>query len=133
MDLPALVNDYFVHLAAGRLFEATQSFAEDVFYSHEAYDPGTQGPTSTRLEARGRQALLRMFHLRAERPRSWRHEYEATMAGDKFFIHGRAIDADDKPVLSFLAEGRFDSAGLISSYVEYDTRPPVGSATAIAV
>jgi ketosteroid isomerase-like protein len=133
MELPALVKDYFTHLAAGRLSEATQSFAPDVFYSHEAYDPGTPGPTSTRLEARGRDALLQMFTLRAQRPRTWRHEYEATMAGDKFFIHGRAIDADNQPVLSFLAEGKFNADGLISSYIEYDTRPPVGSATAVEV
>jgi hypothetical protein len=38
-------------------------------------------------------------------------------------------DASGVEILSFLSVGRLDDSGLIASYVAYDSRPPVGSAS----
>jgi hypothetical protein len=129
MTLPPSVTDYFTHLAAGRFVDAAACFSEDVFYSHEAYDPASDGPTGSRLEAEGREALAAMFGLRAVR--DWRHEITPTVVGARFFIDGRVFDAQGAPVLSFLSVGELDESGLISSYLEYDTRPAVGHASRV--
>ncbi|WP_104134370.1 nuclear transport factor 2 family protein [Cryobacterium sp. Y62] len=131
MELPSVVQQYFQNLTAGRFVEAAASFTADGFYSHEAYDPGAIGPTGARLEARGRDAIAAMFRLRAER--DWHHEIDSDVVGSSFYIHGRALDRDDALVLSFLSVGTISADGRISSYIEYDTRPPVGFAAAVQV
>jgi hypothetical protein len=125
MELPPIVETYLSHLRAGRLGEALESFTEDTFYSHSAYDPGASGPTGVRQEAWGKAALQRMWELRAKR--DWRHHVEATVIGDRFFLEGEVVEGSTgEPVFSFLSSGRLSPEGLICSYVEYDTRPPVG-------
>jgi len=125
MALPPVLEEYFSNLRAGRLDEALDSFTPDTFYSHSAYDPGADGPTGVRQEAWGRDALRRMWELRQQR--NWQHHIEASFVDDRFFLEGEVVDgATGEPVFSFLSSGRFSPDGLISSYVEYDTRPPVG-------
>jgi ketosteroid isomerase-like protein len=125
MSLPTIVADYFRLLAAGDFAAAAACFSPDGFYSHPAYDPGSSGPTGGRLEARGREAIARMFQMRG--PRSWTHDVRSDTVGDRFYIEGVACDETGREVLSFLSVGSIDASGLISSYVAYDSRPPVGS------
>lgn len=124
MSLPDIVVDYFRLLSSGDFEAAAACFAEDGFYSHPAYDPGSDGPTSGRLEAHGRQAIVRQFRLRGDR--SWTHEVVSDTVGDRFYVEGIARDASGVVALSFLSIGVL-SDGLIASYVAYDSRPAVGT------
>lgn len=125
MELPDIAKKYFGHVVEGDFEAAAECFSPDVFYSHEAYDPGTDGPTGRRMEARGRAELVRMLNMRG--PRRWKHHMRVDTVGDRFFIEGTMTDEDDAPVFSFVSVGTLTSDGLIQSYIEYDARPPVGN------
>jgi hypothetical protein len=124
MSLPAVAVAYLDHLTAGRFADAARCFGETGFYSHPAYDPDATGPTSRRLEARGRVAIQEVFELRGVR--SWTHDIRSDSVDDRFYIDGRVRDSLGAEVLSYLAVGRLGDDGLIQSYVVYDARPPVG-------
>lgn len=129
MSTPIL-ESYFHHLRAGNFEEAVTSFTDDAFYSHNAYDPGSDGPTGSRLEARGHSAILRMWNLRGER--DWQQQMEVTVVGDKFFLEGDVTArTTGERFMTFLSSGRFAADGRIEYYVEYDSRPPVGSARVV--
>lgn len=129
MSLPAVVVAYFDHLASGRFEDAARCFSADGFYSHPAYDPGASGPTATRLEARGRDEIRKLFELRGVR--AWTHESRSDTIGSRFYVEGRVREADGSILLSYLAAGLLVD-GLISRYVAYDARPPVGDTEASA-
>jgi ketosteroid isomerase-like protein len=129
MSANDVLDSYFRNLRAGDLDAALDSFTDDTFYSHSAYDPGASGPTGSRLEAHGKAALKEAWLLRGER--DWQHHIEVTIAGDHFFLEGDVSSKTTGQVIfSFLSSGRFAADGRISSYVEYDARPPVGSVRA---
>lgn len=128
MTLPDIVTTYFQLLAGGDFDGAAACFTEDGFYSHPAYDPGAEGPTGGRLEARGRAAIARQFRIRGDR--AWTHETVADTVGSRFYVEGVARDGSGVPVLSFLSVGVL-ADGLIASYVAYDSRPPVGSSKSL--
>ena len=124
MTLPDIVATYFTLLSSGRFEEAAACFTPDGFYSHPAYDPESDGPTGSRLEARGREAIARLFGIRGER--NWTHDTRSDTIGDRFYVDGVARLEDGVEILSFLSVGLLDD-GLIASYIVYDSRPPVGS------
>jgi ketosteroid isomerase-like protein len=127
MTLPQIVTDYFRFLSAGKFEEAAACFSGDAFYSHPPYDPGSDGVTALRLEARGTDSLVRLFRARGKR--NWLHEIRSDTTENRFYIEGVVRDADGAEVLSFLSAGQLDHNGLIERYVAYDSRPPVGSAS----
>jgi ketosteroid isomerase-like protein len=127
MTLPQIVTDYFRFLSAGKFEDAAACFAADAFYSHPPYDPGSDGVTASRLEARGTDSLVRLFRARGER--NWSHEIRSDTMENRFYIEGVVRDASGAEVLSFLSVGYLDDNGLIARYVAYDSRPPVGSAS----
>ncbi|MCW2638096.1 MAG: hypothetical protein JWP76_402 [Dactylosporangium sp.] len=126
MTLPQIVTDYFRLLGTGKFEEAAACFSADAFYSHPPYDPGSDGVTAFRLEARGTDSLIRLFRARGER--NWMHEVRSDTVENRFYVQGVVRDASGAEVLSFLSVGHLDDSGLIASYVAYDSRPPVGSA-----
>lgn len=119
-----MASRYFEHLAAGRFADAANCFTEDGFYSHPAYDPGSTGPTSRRMEAHGRAEIQAVFEARGVR--DWVHDARSDVIGDRFYVEGRVRDGSGDELLSYLARGRLGADGLIASYVAYDSRPPVG-------
>jgi ketosteroid isomerase-like protein len=127
MTLPQVVTDYFRFLSAGKFEEAAACFAADAFYSHPPYDPGADGVTASRLEARGTDSLVRLFRARGER--NWSHEIRSDTVENRFYIECVVHEASGAEILSFLSVGYLDDDGLIASYVAYDSRPPVGSAS----
>ncbi|MGC9671389.1 hypothetical protein ACNTMW_33200 [Planosporangium sp. 12N6] len=129
MTLPQIVTDYFRFLSAGQFEEAAACFSADAFYSHPPYDPGSDGVTASRLEARGTDSLVRLFRARGKR--DWSHETRSDTVENRFYIEGVVRDADGAEVLSFLSAGQLDDNGLIARYVAYDSRPPVGSASPV--
>lgn len=124
MTLPEIVTRYFSHLSAGHFAEAAACFSDDGFYSHPPYDPGVDGPTGRRLEARGRRQIEAVFELRGHR--DWHHQLTADTVGRRFYIDGVVKLADGDLLLSYLSVGELDDAGLIKKYVAYDSRPAVG-------
>lgn len=124
MALPRVATTYFEALSSGRFAEAAECFARDGFYSHPAYDPGGQGPTSVRMEARGRDAIRDVFEARGHR--DWVHQSRSDTVNDRFYVEGRVRTGAGEELLSYLAVGELGSDGLIDRYVAYDARPPVG-------
>jgi hypothetical protein len=128
MTLPDVATAYFGHLSAGRFAEAAACFSVGGFYSHPPYDPGADGPTGRRIEARGRAEIEAVFRLRG--PRDWHHELTSDTAGSRFYVDGVVRTSDGAALLSYLSVGELDDDGLISRYVAYDSRPPVGDSPA---
>jgi hypothetical protein len=124
MELPDIAKVYFHSVRLADFEAAAQCFSPDVFYSHEAFDPGSAGPTGTRLEARSREDLVRLFRMRGDR--NWKHHIQVDAVGNKFFIQGVVTDEEENEVLSFVSIGTLADDGLIKSYIEYDARPAVG-------
>jgi ketosteroid isomerase-like protein len=121
-----VLDHYFRSLRAGDLDAALESFTDDTFYSHSAYDPGLEGPTGSRVEAWGKNELKAAWELRGDR--DWQHHISVTLAGDHFYLEGEVSSSTSGQVIfSFLSSGRFAADGRIASYVEYDARPPVGA------
>jgi hypothetical protein len=124
MTLPEIATSYFGHLSAGSFAAAAACFSADGFYSHPPYDPGSDGPTGRRIEARGRAEIESVFGLRG--PRDWHHELASDTIGRRFYVEGVVRTSDDVALLSYLSVGDLDDDGLICRYVAYDSRPPVG-------
>jgi hypothetical protein len=117
--VPARIAGYYDAADAGRVDEAAEQLAEHVM---AGLAPPPEDEVAPRRTFKGREAM-REF-LRGRGTPALRHDLLfCGFDGNRCFIEGRMVDADDRPATTFVSSFRLDADGRIERYVAFACEP----------